>query len=318
MLVDRVSLTEQGNKSDADCAKERQVYVYVSTNPVLGNPITDIKMSDWFSYGDFEPVVTMDGRPFISVYLENEDDIFVGSDYFMYGNQISFRREGDAKPYVSKLMVSAHDDGGEEAIAKLLEAGYTDIVDKELNENAGGDYIYLGIKRTADVNDAVYDIMLTNDVKKPTSDMDGFSPVSTIDLNQDAGGKYIYLYEKRTPSLKGELPLCDIIIGGKNHKDYYFENGDKQFSAKSAVNQDGDMQDINQKAGGDYIYLLKVKEVQLLTNPDFSINPHMGSVFGTGSVIIIGIFLIAAAAIGGYIIYKKKHQVAVDDKEDEK
>jgi hypothetical protein len=79
-LVGRESLTEQGNKSEADCAKERQVYVYVSTHPSLGKPITEIKMSDWFSYGDFEQVVTMNGRPFISVYLENEDDIFVEDD----------------------------------------------------------------------------------------------------------------------------------------------------------------------------------------------------------------------------------------------
>ena len=32
-----------------------------------------------------------------------------------------FRRDGEIKPYISKLMVSSHDDGGEQAIAKLLE-----------------------------------------------------------------------------------------------------------------------------------------------------------------------------------------------------
>jgi hypothetical protein len=254
----------------------------------------------------------MDGTPFVSVYLENEDDIFADSDYFMYGNHLSFRRDGEYKPYVSRLMISAH-DGDIEAIAKLLEAGYTDIVNKDLNEGAGGDYIYLGIKRTANVNDAVYDILLTNDVKTPASSINGFKPVSTIDLNKDAGGKYIYLYEKRTPKISGKLPLCDIIIGGEYHEDYYFMDGNKQFSATGACNQDGEMQDVNQRAGGDYIYLLKVEEVQLLTNPDASIVPHMGSILGSGSIIVIGIFLVAAVGVGGYIVYKKKHQKTSKD-----
>ena len=315
-LVGRESLTEQGNKSEVDCEKEYQVYVYVSVNPALGKPITEIKMSDWFSYGDFEPVVTMDGTPFVTVYLENEDDIFVEDDYFMYGNHLSFRREGEIKPYIHKLMVSSHDDGDEEAIAKLLNEGYTDIVDKELNEGAGGNYIYLGMKRTADANDAVYDIMLTNDVKTPKSDINGFKPVSNIDLNEDAGGKYIYLYEKRTPNSEGELPLQDIIVGGKNHKDYDFVNGDKQFHAISAVNQDGDMQDINQKAGGDYIYLLKVKEAQLIADPDPSDTPRMvASILGSGSVAVIGIFLIGAVCVGWYLVYKKKRQKVADDQQ---
>ena len=68
------------------------------------------------------------------------------------------------------------------------------------------------------------------------------------------------------------------------------------------------MQDVNQKAGGDYIYLLKVKEVQLVINPDASIVPHMGSILGSGSIIVIGIFIVAAVGIGGYFVYKKKHQ----------
>ena len=170
------------------------------------------------------------------------------------------------------------------------------------------------MKRTADINDAIYDIMLTNDVKKPESDVNGFKPVSDIDLNEDAGGKYIYLYEKRTPSFNGELPLQDIIIGEKNHEDYTFVNSDKQFHAISAVNQDGDMQDVNQKAGGDYIYLLKVKEVQYIENPNPNVTPHMvASILGSGSVAVICIFLIAAVGVGWFMVYKKKHEKAADD-----
>ena len=110
------------------------------------------------------------------------------------------------------------------------------------------------------------------------------------------------------------MPLQDIIIGGKNHTDYTFVNGEKQFNAISAVNQDGDKQDVNQKAGGDYIYLLKVKEVQLSTNPNANANPHMvASILGSGSVVVICIFIIAAVGLGWFMVYKKKHQTVADD-----
>ena len=74
------------------------------------------------------------------------------------------------------------------------------------------------------------------------------------------------------------------------------------------------MQDVNQKAGGDYIYLLKVKEVQPIADPDQNAAPHMvASMLGSGSVAVICIFLIAAVAVGWYMIYKKKRQTAADD-----
>jgi hypothetical protein len=69
------------------------------------------------------------------------------------------------------------------------------------------------------------------------------------------------------------------------------------------------MQDVNQRAGGDYIYLLKVKESQHITLPGLGTPiSNMGSILGSGSLLVIGIFLIAAAGAGGYVVYKKKHQ----------
>ena len=70
-------------------------------------------------------------------------EIFVEDDYFMHGNQLSFKREGADKPYIHSINVVADSSGDVQAATKLLEAGYTDIIKKDLNEDAGGDYIYL-------------------------------------------------------------------------------------------------------------------------------------------------------------------------------
>ena len=135
-IAGRASLTEQGNKSAENCAKERQVYVYFSTHPQLGAPITEIKMTDMFSYDDYEPVLTMDSKHFVTAYRENKKaggaSIFVDDDYFMHGNQISVKREGvPDKPYVESVMSFATGDKYD-SISKLLEAGYTDIIKKDI------------------------------------------------------------------------------------------------------------------------------------------------------------------------------------------
>lgn len=300
-LTSRTSLTEQGNKSDKDCAKERQVYVYVSTNPALGEPITDIKMSNWFSYEDFEPVLTTDNKHFITAYNDNKKaggaSIFIDDDYFMHGNHLSFRREGGEHPYVQSIMVAAHDDGDRQAVTKLLEKGYNDIIKKDLNEGAGGDYIYIGMKRTANKKDAIYDIMLTNDKKSPPQTRNGYSLTSKVDLNKDAGGDYIYLYEKRTPYTFGQSPLLDILAKGKSFKDSKITSGTKTSYEVRAKNQKNNVLDVNEDAGGEYIYLVKIYEVDTAL---------AGSILASGSVIVIILFALAALGAGGYISHKKK------------
>lgn len=59
--------------------------------------------------------------------------------------------------------------------------------------------------------------------------------------------------------------------------------------------------DLNEEAGGDYIYLIKVYE--------YNENGWLvGSMLGTGSVAVIGLFLIAAAGAVIYVKFKKKHE----------
>ena len=303
--VSLASLTEQGDKSDADCALERQVYVYVSSHPSLGAPITEIKMSDMFSYDDFEPVLTMDNKLFITAYNENVKaggaEIFVEDDYFMHGNQLSFKREGADKPYIQSINVVSDSSEEIQAVTKLLEAGYTDIIKKDLNEDAGGHYIYLGMKRTADKNDAVYDLKLTNNQKNPAKTLGKYTLVSTLDLNYKAGGEYIYLYECRKPASYKYSPLLDLKVGDETVLNITTSTATGSHSEWRVANQDGNSQDLNEEAGGDYIYLIKVYE--------YNDNGWLvGSMLSTGSIAAIVAFLVAAAGAVIYVKLKKKRE----------
>ena len=311
--VSLASLTEQGNKDDADCAMERQVYVYVSSHPALGDPITEIKISDIYSYEDFEPVLTMDDKHFITAYNENVKaggaTIFVEDDYFLHGNQLSFKREGADKPYIQSIQL-AYGDNDLQATTKLLEAGYTDIIKKDLNEDAGGKFIYLGMTRTADEKDAIYDLILTNNTSSPAKNRNQYTLASDIDLNYKAGGKYIYLYQSKTKVLNGG-PLTDL----KAVDEYYkrpeesandgtvtmIGAGSVIYKEDYVVNQDLEKQDVNQRAGGDYIYLVMTREIKLNSSV-----AYLGSMLGTGSLVTIGIFLFAAVSVGVFIIIRKK------------
>ena len=313
--VSLASLTEQGNKDDAACAMERQVYVYVSSHPALGAPITEIKISDIYSYEDFEPVLTMDNKHFITAYNENAKSggaaIFVEDDYFMHGNQLSFKREGADKPYIQSIKL-AYGDNDLQATTKLLEAGYTDIIKKDLNEDAGGKFVYLGMTRTADEKDAIYDLVLTNNTSSPAKNWNQYTLASDIDLNYKAGGKYIYLYQSKTKVLNGGS-LTDL----KAVDEYYkrpeesandgtvtmIGAGSVIYKEDYVVNQDLEKQDVNQRAGGDYIYLVMTREIKL--NSSIA---YLGSILGTGSVAVIGMFLIAAAGAVIYVKLKKKRE----------
>ena len=314
-LAGKASLTEQGNKSAENCAKERQVYVYFTRNPALGDPITEIKMSDMYSYEDFEPVLTTDHKHFLNAYNENKDaggaSIFVDDDYFMHGNQLSFKREGADKPYIQSIKL-AYGDNDLQATTKLLEAGYTDIIKKDLNEDAGGKFVYLGMTRTADEKDAIYDLILTNNQKTPAKTWNQYTLASDIDLNYKAGGKYIYLYQSKTKVLNGG-PLTDL----KAVDEYYkrpeesansgavtaLGAGSVIYKEDYVVNQDAEKQDVNQRAGGDYIYLVMTREIKLNSSM-----AYLGSMLGTGSIVAIGLFLLLAGGAFGYVKFKKKRE----------
>jgi hypothetical protein len=157
------------------------------------------------------------------------------------------------------------------------------------------------MKRTADKNDAVYDLKLTNNQKNPAKTLDKYTLVSPLDLNYKAGGEYIYLYECRKPASYKYSPLLDLKVGDETVLNITTSTATGSHSEWRVANQDGNSQDLNEEAGGDYIYLIKVYE--------YNDNGWLvGSMLSTGSIAAIVAFLVAAAGAIIYVKLSKKRE----------
>ncbi len=152
---------------------------------------------------------------------------------------------GTNNTYISEIAVGGDKDS---AAAKkaLTDKGYT-VYDRDLNEGAGGHFIYLGYKTTKDYNEAIKWIHIYSsiDAKPHRNLLDKVVPAygdsgfvnSYSDLNYDAGGLYVYLFTSKSE-------------GGSHHSqaisDIYV-NSTKQGSV--------DEHDMNDSAGGSDLYL---------------------------------------------------------------
>lgn len=115
-------------------------------------------------------------------------------------------------------------------------AGYEKI-DVDLNMKAGGNYIYLCVKRGGDEANAITAVTVVEG--KGADAPAGYEKID-VDLNEKAGGKYLYLCKKRG----GGKALEDIVI-------VYGDNN--RVAAPEGYTRLN--RDLNEKAGGKYIYL---------------------------------------------------------------
>ena len=223
------------------------------------------------------------------------------------------------KTYVESVMSFATGDKYD-SISKLLEAGYTDVIKKDMNAGtAAGKYIYVGMKRTADINNAMYGLLATTEYgKNPPETRGSHTLVSKDDLNKNTNiGKYIYLYQSKTKQLLDTYPITDINAVGKSYKvveqqeatgETIYVNGgigagDVTYKEEFVLNQNGSKQDMNQGAAGDYIYLVMTRELKFEPELYF-----LGSMLGTGSIVVIGLFLVVAVGATVYVKRKKKRE----------
>ncbi len=123
------------------------------------------------------------------------------------------------------------------------EAGIADgcYLDKDLNDNAGGHYVFIGWSTTADINNAITGLRLLkweNDEPPVSYDEDGITwnlvqravemrrpfletyPIientnSAIDLNAGAGGDYIYLYTMTGLEAANTYKLSELLKQAK-------------------------------------------------------------------------------------------------------
>lgn len=251
------------------------VYLYATTNPAAGDKITD---------------VVVDGNPILSGYetvksyyrstytgILNPDGSYgpmhtreVSSERVLYlcedGTYLHLTRENSGRnPYIGEVYAEETDDNPELALCRLADKGCTEFIDRDLNEGAGGDYIYLGYTKTDDANKAVRDIYLFNtDDSKYSPPMQRqfygrnyYAVANGLDFNKNAGGTYIYMYQSKdknagkplTALSVGEtVPIEDVNIGQYPVKCYDTVYADKPL-------------DLNNKAGGKYLYLTMYKSI---------------------------------------------------------
>ncbi|NLC26009.1 MAG: hypothetical protein GX777_05220 [Fastidiosipila sp.] len=158
------------------------------------------------------------------------------------------------KTYISDIYIG-YGKSSAEAKGMLSNKGVLDenIVDLNLNENAGGNWIYLGYKKTTSKDKAITHILADYWSSARTDNIvsNGYEmQIIDSDLNRKAGGKYIYLYYTRDP--KVGQPLTEIIY---QHKDNIQGGSADGYSGLRCFTT-GELMDLNMGTdGGDLIYL---------------------------------------------------------------
>ncbi len=167
---------------------------------------------------------------------------------------IPFESEAAAAPaYIASIGIA---QDKHESDAKNELSGHT-IINRDLNEDAGGDYVYIGYKTSTDPSEAITGIVFRVGENPPDSITYGgytFNLVggsyeantavdNVVDLNEDAGGAYIYTYVTRDPNYGPALTAMTV-------------NESSSYSGWiTGTNTGGGVIDLNQSAGGDYLYL---------------------------------------------------------------
>ena len=152
--------------------------------------------------------------------------------------------------YISSISISAASSASS-AKKSLTSGGYT-LIDKDLNADAGGNYIYMGYKTTTDPLKALRDIKFyVADEAESWSSTDvtvngkkcTYTRVGDIDLNKGAGGQYIYAYTCHDEN--AGPPIKAISFGSSSTS---------QYKVATTLGSPYRPAELNADAGGEYIY----------------------------------------------------------------
>ena len=161
--------------------------------------------------------------------------------------------------YISSIGISQDGSSGSTGVndCKRELAGHT-IIDVDLNDEAGGDYVYMGYKTTTDPAQAITGIVFRVGKNPPNSIsyggstfylVGGSTEANTaqlggyIDLNAKAGGYYIYTYVTRDPNYGA--PLTNLTVNRSNSYSGWYAGTDTN----------GNVMDLNDDASNYYMYL---------------------------------------------------------------
>ncbi len=238
--VGGVSYTKAGDMV-LDPKGSYYLYYTTSTSSNPGMPLTSISVSEEV----FEPdcatamstksVDKSKAEATASLYGDPEQSTFIHMEY------------ADSTTYMGAIYIG-HGKTKKEAQCNLLSLGCNICVDMDLNDNTGGEYVYMGYSRyklqRSEIRKgvalyAVRDIILT--VGEPHKDqivVNGLTYTCAIDeynigsdsdgtkgvsLNSGTGGKQIYLYYTSTMTKATAYPIDRL---GLASKDYGMINND--------------------------------------------------------------------------------------------
>ena len=184
--------------------------------------------------------------------------------FYIHTNHYTGTTLEQENSYISEVFVAVGDTR-HAALADMVQYGVDGFIDCDLNLDAGGDFLYLGYKRTDNVKEALTDLVVfEGDEPEPNKRLNikdknvKYTLASKVDLNSNAGGKWLYLYA--SDSADTGNPIKGLRVEGKVVS--YLKCGVEEVTVKRAedkviTNEDIDL---NKNAGGDYLYLVMNRE----------------------------------------------------------
>lgn len=160
-----------------------------------------------------------------------------------------------ATNYVSDVAVAAG-SSRESCYNQLKNNGYTPI-DRDLNQDAGGAYIYMGYKTSTNYMDGITNLIVSIDSRDTiTIDNYHYSMVKCLNgfdgngnLNHETNGKKLYLKYTKDGKKDGALAITKLELHTKIDANYTYVSG------YSGDHKDYEEMDLNKGAGGIFIYI---------------------------------------------------------------
>lgn len=180
--------------------------------------------------------------------------------FYIHTNHLAGQSLEELKPYIGEVFVAVGDTR-HAALTDMVQYGVDGFVDYNLNEEAGGRYVYLGYKRVARAEDALRDLVVFEGKDPEPSrrlDINGtsvkYTLVANVDLNSKAGGKWLYLYASDSGNTGNPIQSLRVTEEPVS----YLECGVEEFTVKLAEEKAITAEDIdlNKGAGGKYLYLV--------------------------------------------------------------
>lgn len=235
----------------------------------------ELARADYMERGDAKYSVYVDDLCWwmadISEYFDPAEENL--TPFYIHTNHYKDTTIETKKPYISEVFVAVGDTR-HAALADMVQYSVDGFIDCDLNLDAGGDFVYLGYKRTDNVKEALTDLVVfEGDEPEPNRRLDingksvKYALASEVDLNSNAGGKWLYLYS--SDSADTGNPIKGLRVEEKIVS--YLKCGVEEVTVKLAEGKEitNENIDLNKSAGGEYLYLIMNRETT--AGHDFSI-----------------------------------------------